>query len=145
MLPPRPVRRAVLAPLVLVIAVGFIVLSPFLALAALVSGLLARSRAGHMRSLRLVCFALVWFVAETVALVMLAPKTTRRRSSGATTGGNASTPGSRRTGPAARRLRRPNPRNRSQNYHGCRAPGGLSGLLRLPVSPWTWPRPGIRG
>jgi len=69
--PPRPIRRLVLAPLVIVIAAGFVVLSPFLALAALVSGLLARSRAGRMRSLRLVCFALIWFVAETIALVML--------------------------------------------------------------------------
>ena len=72
MLPPRLIRRLVLAPLVIVIAFGFIVLSPFLALAALVSGLLARSRAGRMRSLRLVGFALVWLVAETVALIMLA-------------------------------------------------------------------------
>src|SRR6185369_1458460 len=72
MLPPRMIRRLVLAPLVIVIACGFIVLSPFLALLALVSGLLARSRAGHMRSLRLVGFMLVWFVAETVALVVLA-------------------------------------------------------------------------
>ena len=36
MLPPRLIRRLVLAPLVIVIAFGFIVLSPFLALAALV-------------------------------------------------------------------------------------------------------------
>jgi 1-acyl-sn-glycerol-3-phosphate acyltransferase len=72
MLPPRPIRRLVLAPLVIVIAAGFIVLSPFLALLALVSGLLARSRAGHMRSLRLVCFALVWLVAEIAALITLA-------------------------------------------------------------------------
>ena len=72
MLPPRPIRRLVLAPLVIVIAVGFIVLSPFLALLALVSGLLARSRAGHMRSLRLVGFALVWLAAETAVLFMLA-------------------------------------------------------------------------
>ena len=71
MLPPRLIRRLVLAPLVIVIAVGFVVLSPFLALLALVFGLLARSRAGHMRSLRLVGFALVWFVAETLAVVML--------------------------------------------------------------------------
>src|SRR5262249_16974832 len=70
--PPRVIRRLVLAPLVIVIACGFIVLSPFLALMALVAGLLARSRAGHMRSLRLVGFVLVWFVAETVALVVLA-------------------------------------------------------------------------
>src|SRR6266567_3420292 len=69
MLPPRLIRRLVLAPLVIVIAFGFIVLSPFLALLA---GLLARSRTGRMRSLRLVGFALVWFVAETVALVALA-------------------------------------------------------------------------
>src|SRR5258707_13082565 len=68
MLPPRVIRRLVLAPLVIVIACGFIVLSPFLALLALVAGLLARSRAGGMRSLRLTGFALVWFVAETVAL-----------------------------------------------------------------------------
>src|ERR1700755_1542392 len=58
MLPPRVIRRLVLAPLVIVIACGFIVLSPFLALLALVSGLVARSRAGHMRSLRLVGFVL---------------------------------------------------------------------------------------
>ena len=72
MLPPRVIRRLVLAPLVIVIAFGFIVLSPFLALLALVFGLLARARAGHMRSLRLVGFVLVWFVAETLALVVLA-------------------------------------------------------------------------
>jgi len=72
MLPPRLIRRLVLAPLVIVIAVAFVVLSPFLSLLALVFGLLARPRAGQMRSLRLVAFALVWLVAETVALFMLA-------------------------------------------------------------------------
>jgi len=72
MLPPRLIRRLVLAPLVIVLAAGFIALSPFLAVLALVSGLLARSRAGQMRSLRLVGFALVWFVAETAALIVLA-------------------------------------------------------------------------
>jgi 1-acyl-sn-glycerol-3-phosphate acyltransferase len=72
MLPPRLIRRLVLAPLVVVIAVAFLVLSPFLALLALVFGLLALPRAGQMRSLRLVGFALVWLVAETVALFMLA-------------------------------------------------------------------------
>ena len=71
MLPPRVIRRLVLAPLVIVIACGFIVLSPFLALLALVAGLLGRTRAGQMRSLRLVGFVLIWFVAETVALVAL--------------------------------------------------------------------------
>ena len=72
MLPPRLIRRLVLAPLVVILAIGFLVLSPFLALLALVFGLVARARAGHMRSLRLVGFVLVWFVAETVAMVMLA-------------------------------------------------------------------------
>ena len=73
MVPPRLIRRLVLAPLVIVLAIGFLLLSPFLALLALVFGLLARSRAaGHMRSLRLVGFVLVWFVAESVALLMLA-------------------------------------------------------------------------
>ena len=47
-------------------------LSPGLALLALVFGLIARSKAGHMRSLRLVGFALTWFVAEPLALVALA-------------------------------------------------------------------------
>ena len=73
MVPPRLIRRLVLAPLVIILAVGFLLLSPFLALLALVFGLAARSRAaGHMRSLRLVGFVLVWFVAESVALLMLA-------------------------------------------------------------------------
>ena len=72
MLPPRLIRRLVLAPLVIILAVGFLLLSPFLALLALVFGLVARARAGHMRSLRLVGFVLVWFVAETVAMLVLA-------------------------------------------------------------------------
>ena len=71
MLPPTLIRRLVLAPLVIVISVGFIMLSPGLALLALVSGLITRSKAGHMRSLRLVGFALTWFVAEPLALVAL--------------------------------------------------------------------------
>jgi 1-acyl-sn-glycerol-3-phosphate acyltransferase len=70
-LPPPLVRRLVLAPVVVVIAVAFIVLSPALALLALVFGLAARSRPGRMRSLRLTCFALIWFIAETAALAML--------------------------------------------------------------------------
>jgi 1-acyl-sn-glycerol-3-phosphate acyltransferase len=68
MLPPRLIRRLVLAPLVVVLALAFIVLSPFLALLALVFGLAARSRPGRMRSLRLTCFALIWFIAETATL-----------------------------------------------------------------------------
>ena len=72
MIPPRLIRRLVLAPLVIILAIGFLVLSPFLALLALVFGLAARPRAGQMRSLRLVGFVLVWFVGETVAMVVLA-------------------------------------------------------------------------
>ena len=71
MLPPRLIRRLVLAPLVVVLALAFIVLSPFLALLALVFGLAARSRPGRMRSLRLTCFALIWFIAETATLFVL--------------------------------------------------------------------------
>jgi 1-acyl-sn-glycerol-3-phosphate acyltransferase len=71
-LPPTLIRRLVLAPVVVVIALGFIALSPFLAVLALVSGLLARPKTGRMRSLRLVGFVLTWFVAESLALVTLA-------------------------------------------------------------------------
>jgi 1-acyl-sn-glycerol-3-phosphate acyltransferase len=71
-LPPTLIRRLVLAPVVLVISLGFIALSPLLALLALVFGLLARSKpTGRMRSLRLVGFALTWFAAESLALVAL--------------------------------------------------------------------------
>src|ERR1700755_3202825 len=72
MLPPRVIRRLVLAPLVIVIACGLIVLSPLLALLPRVLGVLGGSRPGHMRTRRLVGFMLVWFVAETVTLVVLA-------------------------------------------------------------------------
>src|ERR1035438_5677517 len=71
MLPPRLIRRLVLAPLVVVIALAFPVLSRCVALLALMFGLAARSRPGRMRSLRLTCFALVGFVAETATLFML--------------------------------------------------------------------------
>ena len=58
MLPPRPVRRLVLAPLAVVIAVAFLVLFPLLALLALIFGAVGRSRPGRMRALRLLFFAL---------------------------------------------------------------------------------------
>jgi 1-acyl-sn-glycerol-3-phosphate acyltransferase len=72
MLPPRLVRRLVLAPVVIVIALGIIVLSPLLGVLALLFGLAGLSRAGRMRNLRLLSFAVVWLTAEIVALVMLA-------------------------------------------------------------------------
>ena len=70
MLPPRLVRRFVLAPLVIVIAVAMLVLFPLLALLAVTFGLVGISRPGRMRGLRLLCFALIWLAAETSALFM---------------------------------------------------------------------------
>jgi 1-acyl-sn-glycerol-3-phosphate acyltransferase len=70
MLPPRLIRRLVLAPLAIVIAVAMVVLFPLLAVLAVVFGLAGLSRPGRMRGLRLLCFALIWLVAETSALFM---------------------------------------------------------------------------
>ncbi len=70
MLPPRLVRRLVLAPLAVVIAVAVMVLFPLLFLLALAFGLTGLSRPERMRGLRLLCFALIWLVAETAALFM---------------------------------------------------------------------------
>ena len=70
MLPPRLIRRLVLAPLVIVVAVALVVLFPLLALVALTFGAVGRSRPGRMRVLRLLFFALVWLTAETAALFM---------------------------------------------------------------------------
>ena len=75
MLPPRVIRRLVLAPLVVAIAVALVVLSPLLALVAVLFavlfGVLGRARTGRMRGLRVLGFALIWLVAESVALVVL--------------------------------------------------------------------------
>jgi hypothetical protein len=60
MLPPRLIRRLVLAPLAIVIAVALAVLFPLLALLALLFGAVGRSRPGRMRALRLLFFALIW-------------------------------------------------------------------------------------
>ena len=49
MVPPRLIRRLVLAPVVIIIAVALIVLFPVLALVALVLGLVHLSRPGRMR------------------------------------------------------------------------------------------------
>jgi 1-acyl-sn-glycerol-3-phosphate acyltransferase len=72
MLPPRLIRRLVLAPVVIVIALGVIAASPLLAVLALLFGLAGLARAGRMRNLRLVSFAVVWLTAEIVTLVLLA-------------------------------------------------------------------------
>ena len=66
MLPPRFVRRLIFAPLVLLITLAAIVLSPLLLLAALIA---TPSRSGRRRSLRLLWFGLSWLVMESLALV----------------------------------------------------------------------------
>jgi 1-acyl-sn-glycerol-3-phosphate acyltransferase len=71
MLPPRVVRRLVLAPLVIVIGIAVAALYPLLALMTLVLRLAGLSRRDRKRVLRLVRFALVWLMAETLALFML--------------------------------------------------------------------------
>jgi 1-acyl-sn-glycerol-3-phosphate acyltransferase len=68
MVPPRLVRRLVLAPIVIVIALALAVLFPALAVVAAVLGLVHLSRPGRMRGLRLLWFAVVWLTGETAAL-----------------------------------------------------------------------------
>jgi hypothetical protein len=86
MVPPRLVRRILLAPLVIVIAIAVVVLFPPLALLAVAFGLArgsrprgraggpgsppGRFRLGRLRALRLLSFMLIWLVAETAALFM---------------------------------------------------------------------------
>ena len=90
MLPPRLVRRIVLAPLVIVVAVAVIVLSPLLALLTLIVGLPGRvrrrtgpssgrtpcppsrrtARPPSLRGLRVLAFAIIWLAAEASALFM---------------------------------------------------------------------------
>jgi 1-acyl-sn-glycerol-3-phosphate acyltransferase len=70
MLPPRLVRRLIAAPLVIAIAAALAVLAPPVAILSLAFNLVRR-RTGRMRLLRLVCFALVWFLGETAALAVL--------------------------------------------------------------------------
>jgi 1-acyl-sn-glycerol-3-phosphate acyltransferase len=71
LLPPTLVRRLVLAPIVIVLALGLIVLSPLLFVLALLFGLAGLLRAGRMRNLRLVSFLVVGLTAEIVTLVLL--------------------------------------------------------------------------
>ena len=65
MLPPRIIRRLILAPLVFVITIAAIVLSPLLVLLALVT---VPSRPRRRRTLRLIWFGVAWLVMETLAL-----------------------------------------------------------------------------
>ena len=68
MLPPRLVRRLVLAPLVIVLAVALAILFPLIVLVTLAFGAVRRSRPGRMRVPRLLFFAVVWLTAETAVL-----------------------------------------------------------------------------
>ena len=66
MLPPRLVRRLVLAPLVFVLAVAAIVGLPVLALVALVASVPASRQ---RRGFRVLSLAVAWLLLESVALV----------------------------------------------------------------------------
>lgn len=70
MLPPRLVRRLVLAPLGVVVAVAVAVLFPLLAVLTFVVSLAALSWPRRLRALRLLCFALTWLAADAAALFM---------------------------------------------------------------------------
>ncbi len=70
MLPPRLIRRMVLAPLGVVIALALAVLFPLLALVTVVVSWVDRRRPRRTRALRLLFFALVWLFAESAVLFM---------------------------------------------------------------------------
>ena len=70
MLPPRLVRRLVLAPLTVVIAVAVAVVFPLLARRPCSSIWSAAPRSGRRRVLRLLFFALVWLFADAAAVFM---------------------------------------------------------------------------
>jgi 1-acyl-sn-glycerol-3-phosphate acyltransferase len=72
MLPPRLIRRLVLAPLLVVVAIALAVLFPLLATATSVFGWIGRRKPRRTRALRLLFFALIWLLAETAALSMCA-------------------------------------------------------------------------
>jgi len=70
MLPPRLLRRLVLAPLAVVMALAVAALFPLLAPLTLALSLLRHGTLGRMRAFRLLFFALVWLSAESAALFM---------------------------------------------------------------------------
>jgi 1-acyl-sn-glycerol-3-phosphate acyltransferase len=75
MLPPKVIRRLVLTPLVVVMAVAMAAFAPAVALLTAAFNLVRRrtrrGRPGRMRALRVVIFALVWTLGETAALTVL--------------------------------------------------------------------------
>lgn len=72
MLPPRLIRRLVLAPLAVVVTLALMVLFPLLALLSLTVSWIGRigRRKGRTRALRLMFFALIWLFAESTVLFM---------------------------------------------------------------------------
>jgi 1-acyl-sn-glycerol-3-phosphate acyltransferase len=70
MLPPRLIRRLVLAPLTMVIALALAVLFPLLAVLTWLFDRMGRSGSNRNRPLRLLFFALVWLFADTSAVFM---------------------------------------------------------------------------
>src|SRR5216683_4762564 len=70
MLPPRLIRRLVLAPLAIVVAIAVAVLFPLLAVLTWIVGLLRRPGTSRNRPLRLLFFALVWLFADAAAVFM---------------------------------------------------------------------------
>jgi 1-acyl-sn-glycerol-3-phosphate acyltransferase len=75
MLPPRLIRRLVLAPLVVVITASLAVLTPLVGLLNAAVNLVRRparhGRPRGSRALRVACLALVWAVGETATLTVL--------------------------------------------------------------------------
>jgi len=75
MLPPRLIRRLVLAPLVIVIAAGLAAATPPVALLSAAFSLVRRrtspGRVRQARALRVACLALAWSAGETAALTVL--------------------------------------------------------------------------
>lgn len=67
MIPPKVVRRIVLAPFVVLLSLSLVVLFPLLGLAFVLVGLANRR---GFRAFRLLCFAVIWLLAETAALFM---------------------------------------------------------------------------
>lgn len=69
MIPPWPLRRLLLAPLVMALGAGLVVLSPVLAILTVLLRLLGLAKPGKLRWLRLLWLTVFWFGGETAALV----------------------------------------------------------------------------
>jgi Acyltransferase len=70
MLPPTPIRRLLLVPLVVVIAVALAALTPPAALLTAAFNLVRHGRVGRSRLLRVAWLGLAWSAGETTALVV---------------------------------------------------------------------------